>query len=248
MSALQALADALWDARHGGATAPVPRGLSLEDAYAVAARNHARRLRAHEQAVGRKIGHTDTANWPQQGIQAPSWGWLYAASTDFLGSQLTLGGWRQPKAEVELVLRLGADRRPDAMALGLEIVDTPYPDWDFPVAASVAAGGVHAALLHGPWMPLDPRADLSTLRACLTVGAQRSEGGSERVLGSPLRALEALAALLDEQEALPLQPDEIVTTGALAPALPLRPGQRCVARIEGLPDRLLAPLAFTTSA
>jgi 2-keto-4-pentenoate hydratase len=38
-----------------------------------------------------------------------------------------------------------------------------------------------------------------------------------------------------------LQPDEIVTTGALAPSLPLRAGERCEAMIEGLP---LAPLRW----
>ncbi|WP_374662084.1 2-keto-4-pentenoate hydratase [Inhella sp.] len=242
------LADALWQARLGGPVVDIPTSLTLSEAYAIAARNHARRLARGDRAAGRKIGHTWPATWAAQGIAAPTWGWLYADTTDDLADALDLAAWREPKVELELVLRLGMDRRPDAMALGLEIVDRPYPSWDFPVAASVSAGGVHAALLHGPWQPFDPQADLSTLRACLRVGEQYSEGGSERVLGSPLRALEALADLLDEQEALPLQPDEIVTTGALTPALPLKPGQRCEARIEGLPGSLLAPLAFTTSA
>lgn len=250
MNAVQSLADALWRARIEGrpTPVPVPQGLTLDEAYAVAARNHARRLQAHERPVGRKIGHTWPATWAQQGIAAPSWGWLYASSTGFMESHLDLRGRRQPKAELELVLRLGLDRRPEAMALGIEIVDTPYPGWDFPVAASVAAGGVHAALLHGPWQALDPGLNLDALRACLQVGDRRSEGGSERVLGSPLRALDALAALLEAQEALPLQPDEIVTTGALVPALPLVPGQRCEARIEGPLPFSLAPLVFTPTA
>ncbi len=241
---MNAIADALWQARLQGGTVTVPEGLSLDQAYAAAERNHARRLAEGAHAVGRKIGHTWPATWAAQGIAAPSWGWLYARSTAEMAPTLGLSAWREPKAEVELVLRLGPDRQPRAMALGIEIVDRPYPSWDFPVAASIAAGGVHAALLHGPWQAFDRAAHgplLSRLRARLQVGDARSEGGSERVLGSPLAALEALAALLQAQDAPPLQPDEIVTTGALAPSLPLRAGERCEALIEGLP---LAPLRW----
>lgn len=241
------IAEALWQARREGRTVPVPEGLSLDAAYAVAAHNHARRLAAGERAVGRKVGHTFPAAWAAQGIQMPSWGWLYAQSTAELGESLALSAWREPKAEVELVLRLGADRRPEAMALGIEIVDRPYPSWDFPVAASIAAGGVHAALCHGPWCAWDAQAhgpQLARLLARLRVGEAVSEGGSERVLGNPLAALDALAALLQAQAAPPLQAGEIVSTGALAPSLPLSPGMHCEAAIDGLP---LAPLSWVCS-
>lgn len=241
---MNTIADALWLARLRGSTVAVPEGLSLAQAYAVAEHNHARRLAEGAHAVGRKIGHTWPASWAAQGIAAPSWGWLYARSTAEMAPTLDLSAWREPKAEVELVLRLGLDRQPRAMALGIEIVDRPYPSWDFPVAASIAAGGVHAALLLGPWQVFDNAVHgplLSRLSAQLQVGDARSEGGSARVLGSPLAALEALSALLHAQDAPPLQPDEIVTTGALAPSLPLRAGERCEAMIEGLP---LAPLRW----
>lgn len=211
---------------------PLP-GLGLADAYRVAARRHALRLAADDRAIGRKIGHTNTANWAAQGIDAPSWGWLYARSTAPLGSELELGDWREPKVELECVLRLGADGRPDAMALGLEIVDRPYPSWGISVADSIAAGGVHAAMRVRPWQPLDADA-LRSLKARLQVGDARSEGGSALVFGSPLSALARLAALLAEQDAPPLQAGEIVTTGALATALPLRAGQALHARLDGL--------------
>lgn len=241
---MNTIADALWLARLRGSTVAVPEGLSLAQAYAVAEHNHARRLAEGAHAVGRKIGHTWPASWAAQGIAAPSWGWLYARSTAEMAPTLDLSAWREPKAEVELVLRLGLDRQPRAMALGIEIVDRPYPSWDFPVAASIAAGGVHAALLHGPWQAFDLAKHgplLKRLTARLQVGAATSEGSSERVLGSPLAALEALASLLQAQEALPLQPNEIVTTGALAPSLPVQAGDACEAALEGLP---LAPLRW----
>lgn len=211
-------------------------GLTLAQAYAVAARNHALRA-AHDRPVGRKIGHTNTALWAAQGIEAPSWGWLYASSTRALPPTLNLGGWREPKVELELVLRLGANGRPDAMALGLEIVDRPYPSWQITVADSVAANGVHAALLVGPWQALDANA-LNNLKAQLQIGEARSEGGSALVFGNPLHALARLATRLAEQGAQPLQAGEIITTGALAPALPLRAG-RLAARVSDLPPALM---------
>jgi 2-oxo-3-hexenedioate decarboxylase len=211
---------------------PLP-GLELADAYQIAARRHALRLATGDRAIGRKIGHTNTASWAAQGISAPSWGWLYERSTAPAGDELDSSAWREPKIELECVLRLGADGRPEAMALGLEIVDRPYPSWAISVPDSVAAGGVHAAMRIGAWQPLDA-ALLGDLQAELQVGDARSEGGSPLVFGSPLTALARLMALLAEQGAPPLRAGEIITTGALAPALPLRAGEKLQARINSL--------------
>ncbi len=237
MNAFHAFAAAL---QAGEPVDPLP-GLGLPQAYAIAAQRHALRLASGDRTVGRKIGHTNRANWPSQGIAAPSWGWLYEASTAPLGKQLCLAGWREPKVELECVLRLArTPKNPeelpecvDAMALGLEIVDRPYPSWQITVADSIAAGGVHAAQRIGPWQKADP-ALLNNLEAELQVGAQQSLGGSALVFGSPLEALAQLMAVLAEQGAPPLQAGEVITTGALAPALPLQSGQRLHARISGL--------------
>lgn len=211
---------------------PLP-GLNLAQAYEIAALRHGLRLAAGDRAIGRKIGHTNTANWAAQGLAAPSWGWLYESSTAPAGDELDLSAWREPKIELECVLRLGADGEPEAMALGLEVVDRPYPNWNITVPDSVAAGGVHAGLLIGAWQPVDG-SRLAALQARLQVGEARSEGGSALVFGSPLIALARLAALLAEQGAPALQAGELITTGALAPALPLRAGERLQARIDGL--------------
>ncbi|MBH9575768.1 2-keto-4-pentenoate hydratase [Inhella proteolytica] len=221
--------------------------LSLPQAYEIAARRHQLRLVRGERAVGRKIGHTNRANWASQGIAGPSWGWLYAASTAPLGGCLSLAGWREPKVELECVLRLRHSPRSaadlpdcvDAMALGLEIVDRPYPSWQISVADSVAAGGVHAGLRVGPWRAPDP-ALLRELQAELQVGTHQSRGSSALVFGSPLTALAELMALLAKQGAPALQAGELITTGALAPALPLQAGETLRARIDGLGECELA--------
>jgi len=163
---------------------PLP-GLSLTQAYEIAALRHALRLAAGDRAIGRKIGHTNTANWAAQGLAAPSWGWLYERSTAPVGDCLALANWREPKVELECVLRLArtpasVDELPacvDAMAIGLEIVDRPYPSWNITVADSVAAGGVHAAMRVGRWHALDAAA-LRRLQAELQVGDARSDGAA----------------------------------------------------------------------
>jgi 2-keto-4-pentenoate hydratase len=245
---LQTLADALWQAQQGGTPAEPLPGLSLPDAYAVAACNYARRLAAGQAPVGRKIGHANPANWPAQGLTAPSWGWLYASTCWADRMPSTAASWREPKVELELVLRLGttpAANLPatdtagwsaciDAIALGLEFVDRPYPQWGGSVADSVAAGGVHAGLFLAPWQgwPADGALACTRLSAELTVGDTTQRGGSALVMGSPLRAVALLQASLAAQGAPLLQTGEWITTGALAPALPWRLGQAIRAQID----------------
>ncbi len=225
-SRVQQLADELWAARASRATVAPAADLSLADAYAVAAINHQRRLAQGDVGVGRKIGHTNPSLWPTQGVSAPSWGWLYAASTQPMPQVLDFSAWLKPKAELEVVLRLGADGEVDAIALGLEIVDPPYHDWQFSVPAAIASGGVHAALLINPWQPFEPSmADgLQQLVARFQVGDMVTEGGSAAVLGSPLQALASLREVLREQGDPGLKPGDVITTGALAPSILLRPG------------------------
>lgn len=243
---LIALADGLHQARQGGPTLPPHPGLTLAEGYHVAAHNHRRRVAAGDATVGRKVGHTQTANWATLGIQAPSWGWLYASTTWRQSARSVGAGWREPKVELELVLRLcqappaDADEAAllpciEAVALGLEFVDRPYPAWGGSVADSVAAGGVHAGLWIGepqPWSHAIAAA-LPHLSAELQVGSQGSQGGSGGVMGSPLRALAALQRVLTAQSAPALQAGEWISTGALAPALPYATAVALSARVMG---------------
>ena len=227
----------------GGPPCPVPN-LELAAAYASAQALHQRRLASGWRASGRKIGHTRRELWPALGLQAPSWGWLYA---ERMGPKWLpdLSRCREPKVELEWVLHLGHTPAPDAdlaalqacidqVALGLEWVDRPYADWNIPVTASIAAGGVHLGLSLGP-AQAPGTGDWAALQAKLQIDDAVSEGGSALVLGSPLLALARLQALLCEQGQPGLQASEWITTGALAPALPVRAGQRLRAQISGLP-------------
>ena len=252
------LADMLWAARDAAQPCCETPDLPLADAYAVAAHNHRRRVGAGERPCGRKIGHTHAAQWPALQLSGPSWGWIYQASTHRLTDPrplLTLGPRREARLEPELVLHLGRTPRAgagasewadcvDQIAIGLELVDRPYAAWGFSVPASVAAGGVHAALFIGPTRPFGAAqaAALANLRAELRLDSERSSGGSALVLGSPLEALAQLSALLQAQGAPALQAGEWITSGALAPALPVRAGMVGEVGLTGLD---LSPLVFS---
>jgi 2-oxo-3-hexenedioate decarboxylase len=87
---------------------------------------------------------------------------------------------------------------------------------------------------------VDGRVDLAERLAdfkltLLKDGVEVRKGGGSLVLGSPLSAL---AHFLDVLAALPghpwLEAGEVVTTGTLTDAMPVRPGERWSTRIEGL--------------
>jgi len=61
-----------------------------------------------------------------------------------------------------------------------------------------------------------------------------ARGKGAFVLGSPLLALKYLCDLLARQGGEPLSAGEIVTTGTLTAALPVRPGQTWTVGIEGI--------------
>jgi len=61
-------------------------------------------------------------------------------------------------------------------------------------------------------------------------------GVGANVLDSPLKALEHLVRLLASQRAAPpLDAGEIITTGVITDAHPVRPGETWTTRIAGLP-------------
>ncbi len=71
--------------------------------------------------------------------------------------------------------------------------------------------------------------------ALLRGGAVQAEGGGANVLDSPLLAFAHLADLLLRQPGFaPVQAGEIVTTGTLTAALPVKPGETWSTRLDGL--------------
>ena len=231
-----------------------PAGLTLDDSYRVVALLN-RQYEAHgDKRQGRKIGFTNRTIWEQYKVYAPIWGYVYRSTVHDLSNTATLplAGFAEPRIEPEVVFGLG--RAPasdmdetallscvDWVAHGFEIVQSIFPDWKFSAADTVAANGVHGALLIGPrhkiglqveeWGKLIPAFEIDLL----CDGRVVDRGRSENVLGGPVSALRHLVDLLAHDEInSPLAAGEIVTTGTLTRAMPVRPGETWSTALNGI--------------
>jgi 2-oxo-3-hexenedioate decarboxylase len=127
------------------------------------------------------------------------------------------------------------------VAHGFEIVQSIYPGWKFAAADTVAAFGLHGALLIGPRHDVASRRDewLSTLDSfeidLLCDGEVMDRGHAANVLDGPLSTLRHLMNVLArDPDAAPLAAGEIVTTGTLTRALPIAPGQTWSTVLRGV--------------
>lgn len=230
-------------------------GLDLDAAYRAAAEVRALRIARGEHPVGRKIGFTNRTIWAEYGVWAPIWGYVYDSTVrdSHTGSgELQLAPLADPRIEPEIVFGLGAAPAPgmdDASLLGciewvahgFEIVQSIYPDWKFAAADTVAAFGLHGALLIGPRHDVASRRDewLSTLGSfeidLLCDGEVMDRGRAANVLEGPLSTLRHVVAVLARDPVNPpLAAGEIVTTGTLTRALPIAPGQTWMTALRGV--------------
>lgn len=231
--------------------------LDLAAAYRVAAALRARRQARGERPVGRKIGFTNRTIWAEYGVSTPIWGDVYDTTLrDLPGGAGTfaLGHFGEPKIEPEIAVGLarapaaGMDEAAlldciDWIAHAYEIVHSPFPRWRFVAPDTVAAGGMHAALLLGPrhalaageraaWLAALPRFTITLKRD----GATADRGAGSNVLDGPLSALRHLVeALARDPASPPLAAGEIITTGTLTRALDIAPGETWATTLDGIP-------------
>lgn len=228
----------------------------IPSAYAVAQLIHEARIAEGLLPLGRKLGLTNLAHWPQHGVAAPVWAHVYDRSVLHLPSgsaRFSLSGLLQPKIEPEIALHLCKVPAPgfdaaailacvDYIAPAFELVQTHYPNWQFSLADSVANQCMHGALLIGPTVAvakLGPHA-VDALRGfsmALSCDSQLREfGGPANVLGSPLevvaRLVDLLASTHDSSHALCV--GEWISTGTLTTAQPALAGQHWKAEFQGV--------------
>jgi 2-keto-4-pentenoate hydratase len=233
-------------------------------AYVVGQLITTRRRERGERTVGRKIGFTNVGIWKEYGVNAPLWAHVYDTTLRRAPegrATLSLAGMAAPRIEPELVLGLRSAPPAEAptpqsllrsvawIAVGFEVVDCHFADWRFSLADAVADFGLHAALVVGAPLVLEPDRDeglLGALARCtLTLernGEMVATGAGANALGSPLLALGHLVRTLAEQGVEPLAAGEVVTTGTLTPAFPVASCQTWSASVAGLD---LASLTLT---
>ncbi|MEW6687667.1 MAG: decarboxylase [Pseudomonadota bacterium] len=228
-------------------------GLTAEQGYAAARKLHAHRCARGWKPVGRKIGFTNRTLWARYGVYEPMWGTVYDRTIVFSEagkSTVSLAGLAQPRIEPEICFRLrSAPRSSDPRALlaaiewmahSIEIVQCHHPDWKVTIADCTADNGLHGKLVVGEPFAIEGFSDLiGTLPKAKVKLYQgntlKDQGVGANVLGSPLASLGFLVDVLAKQpESPPLAAGEIVTTGVLTDAHPVKPGEKWSTSFEGV--------------
>jgi 2-oxo-3-hexenedioate decarboxylase len=227
------------------------------EAYQVSAEILRRRVARGERPIGRKIGFTNRTIWPEYGVYTPMWAHVYDTTVQFFeGNEGTqaIGHLAEPRIEPEILLHFkrsssGAQNEEEILACidwiahSVEIVQSHFPAWKFTAPDTAAAFGLHGALIVGPQRPIEELGSPGDLIAKLRTftielsrdGEAQASGGGFNVLDSPLLAFAHLLNVLTElPEFEPVQAGEIVTTGTLTAALPIKPGQAWSTRFSGL--------------
>jgi 2-oxo-3-hexenedioate decarboxylase len=236
-------------------------------AYKVAADIVRSRRARGEKTIGRKIGFTNRNIWAQYGATAPIWAHVYDRTVQHAEggrAAVSLKGSVQPRLEPEIAFKLKASLPPSITeparmlesiewyAPSFEIVDCHFAEWKFGPADSAADFSFHWRLVVGK--PCEVRAGdiaalVSQLKDCRIMlkngGAAVDHGIGANALGHPLSALAHLAGTLARQSQFdPLAAGEIITTGTLTAAMPIRPGETWSSEYDGLPGVTGLSLTF----
>jgi len=244
----------------GKMVAPPPSarpGFDLDAAYAVETRLKQWREAAGHKSVGRKVGYGNKAMWRILKLETLVWGHMYDDTVhQSAGNSATLSlpHARSLKIEPEIVFGLkqpitqsGLDAAAalaavDWLAIGFEIIDCPYPEWKFQPSDFVASFGLHAALVIGERVSVQPEMipkladDLAKFKLRMfKKGEFIEEGSGKNALRSPALCLAELAAAIAKRfPGEPLSAGEIVSTGTLTAGHLTTAGDEWKVEVEGI--------------
>jgi 2-keto-4-pentenoate hydratase len=236
-------------------------GLTAETGYAAARKLHAHRLAQGWKLLGRKNGFTNRGLWQRYGVNGPMWGGVYDRTLILAENNratVPLAGLVQPRIEPEICFKLKAAppttpealssyaRNPAALleaiewiAHSIEIVQCHHPEWKMTLADCVADNALHGRLIVGTPVEVHRISGLAAalpfVKVTLKQGGEiRDQGIGANVLDSPLLSLAFLVEILAKQkESPPLEGGEIVSTGTLTDAHPVKAGERWSTDLHG---------------
>lgn len=248
---IQEAADLLWDAdANRTPIAPirdvVGTATDIDVGYAIQEVNRLRAIREGRRVSGRKIGVTSKAVQQQIGFDQPDFGTLYADTEYGDGVEIETERLLQPRAEAEVALVIGRElnsaphgfaeivRAVDFALPAIEIVDSRIQNWDIRLVDTVADNASCGLYVVGS-KPVSLSAfDIRTVPMSMTInGDEVSTGIGAACLGNPVNAARWLADVLCER-GIPLQPGDVLMTGALGPMQPIGDGDLIVAEFGDL--------------
>ena len=242
------------------ATPPSARDpdFSMNAAYAVEVEFASLRKEAGRKLAGLKVGYANRAMWRVLKLETLVWAHMYDDTVRYANgtsATLALPPHRSPKIEPEIVFKLkqpiaasGLDaaevlRNVDWLAVGFEIIDTPFPGWQFKPVDFVAAFGLHLGLVVGE--PAQVKSELiatlvenlASFKLKVSMNGQFVEEGSGRnSLRSPALCLAELAgSVLRQPGSAQLTAGNLVSSGTLTAGHPIARGEVWRVEVDGLP-------------
>lgn len=272
MNEIKTIAAELLDALDHGKTIPSVAernpGFGWDQGYDIAAEILRMRRARGEQPAGRKIGFTNRNIWPEYGATAPIWAHVYDDTMLFAqnsAATISLRGSVQPRLEPEIAFKLHAPlpvnckdparilESVEWLAPSFEIVDCHFPDWKFLPADAAADFSFHWKLIVGPPYRLQ-NSEINNINNMLhdcrvtlsKNGNVMARGVGANALDHPALALAFLANIVARQpHFIAPAAGEIITTGTLTAALPVKAGETWSSRYEGLSGASGLTLQFT---
>ncbi len=230
----------------------------LNTAYSVESMLKKFRETDGHRSVGRKVGYANKAMWRVLKLETLVWAHMYDDTVDFSennSAALSIANPRSLKIEPEIVFGLktpltgqGLDATAalaslDWLAIGFEIIDCPFPDWNFQPSDFVASFGLHAALVVGEKVQVRPDLipklvdELPRFKVrVLNHGEFVEEGSGKNCLKNPALCLAELGSAIERRfPSEPLTAGEIVSSGTLTAGHRTDSGDLWRVEVEGLP-------------
>jgi len=228
--------------------------LTVQDAYGIAQEIEYIRADRKEYNVGLKVGFTNRNIWKEYNASSPIIGAMYNTTVKEISKTYSIDGLSEPKIEPEIILKL--KKTPDAdmnneeliecvshVSHGFEIVHSIFKNWQFTTADTIAAFGLHGALLCGPFIEILKveksiwLEELSSFNITLSCnGKEVDRGHALNVLeAGPLEALRHI--LLDSKNLgrqVVLNPGDLVTTGTLTGAFSIKGDEVWSTKLHGI--------------
>ena len=221
---------------------------TMDDAYAVESELVRLRTLDGKKTNGLKVGYANKAMWRALKLETLVWAHMYNDSVQYASggaASLSIARMVAPKIEPEIVLKVkqpvaGADAAAilggvEWLALGFEIIDCVFPDWQFQPMDFVAAYGLHAALVVGTSLPVTPDnipalvEQLPKFKLMLSRNGELVEEGSgKNSLRSPALCLGELARVAT------VSPGDLVSSGTLTTPTLIHSGEEWKATVDGL--------------
>ena len=200
-------------------------GMTVDDAYAIAALGIEAKVAAGAAVRGRKIGLTSKAMQRSSGIDEPDFGVLLDDMFVADGGEVARDDYCVPRAELELAFVLGERLKGGGLTVdqvlaateyvtpSIEIIDARAED-PRTIFDTVADNGAAAGVVRSP-RRIDPHEiDLPWVGAMMRRNGEVEETGlAAGVLGHPAHAVAWLAAKLAEFDEA-IEPGHVILTGS----------------------------------